>query len=270
MNPALRTLALLGALVALLAGAGVIYYRTLSDGDATQTAGPPASAAEPDGAAPWVIDAAEHPQLAAGLQALQDNNLEAARASLAAVPVNSLGYAMAQRQLAVVHMRLGALDESFAASVRWSDADPETVDAHLNLAAVAFEFGRYDVAEQAALRAIELQPRDVMTRFDLALIRVAAGNLPHAIGSYERALALEPEQAALTLALQRLIQFSQRHPQHVEVHYALAYFARIMNRPELEREHLEAFLSHEPSGPAATTARARLDEARAGANAAER
>ena len=45
------------------------------------------------------------------------------------------------------------------------------------------------------------------------------------------------------------------------VHYAIAFFAKTLSRPDLEIEELKHYLEAVPSGPAADVARERLAEA---------
>jgi hypothetical protein len=63
-------------------------------------------------------------------------------------------------------------------------------------------------------------------------------------------------------ALEDLLRLEARHPDLADVHYALAFFARTLERPELEREQLERYLEMAPAGPTVAQAKARLAEIR--------
>ena len=101
------------------------------------------------------------------------------------------------------------------------------------------------------------------TKYNLALYRLAADRLPEAIDTYQRALEQDSSLATVSTALERLLELHEQRQDLPGVHYALAFFARTMSRPEQEVQELEHYLETNPNESTARIARARLDEARA-------
>lgn len=254
MNPVIRVALLIGAILAVVIAGSYYYSRSL------QPATPRAAGAPAGSPAPVMVGTPIEGPLAEGLQALQDNRLEEARASLEKVPLEDPGFLVALRNLAEVRAQLGDFAGARDALERLSSLQADTRGALELMSRVQYRLGDYQAAELALLRAFEIDDADPALRYDLALFRVAQARLPEAIETYDRAVARDPSQAGIMTALERLSALHEARPELPTVHYALAYFAKRLARPELEAEELEHFLAHESGGPAADAARRRLDE----------
>ena len=258
MNPVIRIALLLVALLAVVIAGSYFYSRSLKTGDVTEVTEIPARL---DSTPEVLLGADLNPDLAEGLQALQDNRLEEARASLEKVPEVDPGYLMALRNLGQVLGLLGDWEGSLDALERLEATQLDNPDTLTALGQVQFRLGNYDAAELSALRAMEIEAGDPLLRFDLALYRVAQDRLPEALDTYQRAIELDPERTRTLQALQRLMSLHDAHPEIATTHYALAYFARRLARLDLEIYELEHFLETDPSGQSASFAQQRLDEA---------
>lgn len=260
MNPVIRIALLLVALLAVVIAGSYFYSRSVKSTDVPDDVGPPESAAVPTPEA--LLGADLSPDLAAGIQALQDNRLEEARASLEKVPEDDPGYLMALRYLGQVRGLLGDWEGARDALGRVVEMQLDTQDALIALGQVQYRMGDFEEAELSALRALEIGQLDPMLRYDLALYRVAQNRLAEALDTYERAIELDDGQANAMKALQRLMALHEEHPEIPTVHYALAYFARRMSRLDLEIQELEHYLETNPSGQSEAFARERLAAAR--------
>ena len=257
MNPVIRIALILVALLAVVIAGSYFYSRTLKSGDVTDVAARPGPPPTPEVPLGTELNA----DLSEGLQALQDNRLEEARASLEKVSELDPGYLLALRNLGQVRGLLGDWEGAREALERLGAIQLDTREALRALSQVQYRLGDFDAAELSALRALEIEPGDPLLRFDLALYRVAQERLPEALDTYERAIDLDPGQTRTMQALQRLMSLHDDHPEGPTVHYALAYFARRLARLDLEIQELDHYLETEPTGEAARFARQRLDEA---------
>ena len=258
MNPVIRIALILVALLAVVIAGSYFYSRSVKNGDVTDAAarpGPPPPTPE----VPLGIE--QNPDLAEGLQALQDNRLEEARASLEKVSELDPGYLLALRNLGQVRGLLGDWDGAREDLERVIELQVDTRDALTALGQVQYRLGDFDAAEVSALRALEIEQGDPLLRFDLALYRVAQDRLLEALDTYERAIEIDTERARTMMALQRLMSLHDDHPEIPAVHYALAYFGRRLSRLDLEIQELEHYLETNPAGQTAQFARKRLDEA---------
>ena len=257
MNPVIRIALLLVALLAVVIAGSYFYSHSVKSGNAVGIPAQP----ELTPAAEAYFDIDLNPDLAEGLQALQDNRLEEGRASLEKVPETDPGYLLALRNLGQVRGILGDWEGARQALERLVAMQLDTSDALTALSQVQYRLGDFDAAELSALRALEIQEADPMLRFDLALYRVAQDRLAEALDTYERAIELDPEGKRTLKALQRLMSLHDERPELASVHYALAYFARRLSRLDLEIQELEHYLATDPQGQAGELARARLDAA---------
>jgi len=258
MNPVIRIALLLVALLAVVIAGSYFYSRSLKTGDVTEMTDVPS---RPEPTPEALLGTELNPDLAEGLQALQDNRLEEARASLEKVAEIDPGYLLALRNLGQVLGLLGDWEGARDALERLGAMQLDDRDALSALGQVQYRLGDFDAAEVSALRALEIEAGDPMLRFELALYRVAQDRLPEALDTYERAIELDLERTRIMKALQRLMSLHDGHPDIATTHYALAYFARRLARLDLEIQELEHYLETDPSGPAANFARQRLDDA---------
>lgn len=257
MNPVIRIALLLVALLAVVIAGSYFYSRSVKTGEVAEVVTLSETAPSPES----LLGADTNPDLAAGVQALQDNRLEEARASLEKVSELDPSYLLALRYLGQVRGLLGDWEGARVDLERLVEIQLDTRDALTALGQVQYRLGDYEGAELSALRAIEIEQGDPMLRFDLALYRVAQDRLAEALDTYERAIELDPAQARTMKALQRLMSLHDDHPEIPTVHYALAYFARRLARLDLEIQELEHYMETNPTGQTAGFARQRLDEA---------
>ena len=257
MNPVIRIALLLVALFAVVIAGSYFYSRTVKSGNVDDIPARPELTPAPE----ISFGTDLNPDLAEGLQALQDNRLEEARASLERVPEVDPGYLLALRNLGQARGLLGDWEGARDALERLVAMQLDTNDALTALSQVQYRLGDYDAAEVSALRAIEIEEGDPMLRYDLALYRVAQDRLAEAVDTYERAIERDPNHVRIMRALERLISLHEERPEVPTVHYALAYFARRLSRLDLEIAELEHYLATDPSGQSAEFARERLDEA---------
>jgi tetratricopeptide (TPR) repeat protein len=250
------------ALLAVVIAGSYFYSRTVKSGKLDTT---PSEVGSSEASAPpeVFIGAELSPDLAAGLQALQDNRLEEARASLELVDELDPGYLLALRNLGQVRARLGDWEGARDDLERLLEIQLDSSDALTALSQVYYRLGDFDAAEVAALRALEIGEGEAMLRYDLALYRVAQDRLAEALDTYERAIETDLQGVGVMKALERLIALHEEHPEIPTVHYALAYFARRLARLDLEIEELEHYLATSPTGQSAAFAEQRLAEARA-------
>ena len=257
MSQSVRTvLVFCGLLIAVIA-ASFFYSRTIRG--VPDGSGPPAgSAAGPPAADPRAL----HPEVTAGIDALRAQQYEQARQHLESIPSTDPSYLVALQNLGTVHSALGDFERSLATLNELAELQPD--DPHV-LLSLAWAQHRLDLdveAELSTLRALEVDPSNLVARYNVAYFRVARGGLAGAIRAYHRAVQQDVSQIHILRAAQDLEQLLVRRPEQAEVHYALAYFARVLGQPSVEQKELEAYLSIESAGPAADVARQRLAEVR--------
>ncbi len=206
-----------------------------------------------------------HPNLAAGLEAIQDNDHEKAAGLLAGVPSEDPGYALALQNLGFVQYQAGNAQESLETYNRLRSLQPEEAHTHIGLSWALFGLRRYDEAEHAGLRALELDSNNVAARYNVALFRVARGRIEDAILSYRRAQRRDSMNKHLAMGLNDLKRLEEREPELAEVHYALAFFANSRGARQEEMDELEIFLKMDPTGPAADQARTNFERLKEGA-----
>ncbi len=200
-----------------------------------------------------------HPNLAAGLEAIQANDLVKAAGLLAGVPSENPGYPLALQNLGFVQYQAGNAQESLETYNRLRSLQPEEAHTHIGLSWALFGLRRYAEAEHAGLRALELAPNNVAARYNVALFRVARGMIEDAILSYRRAMRRDSMNKHLAAALTDLKHLEEWEPELAEVHYALAFFANSRGARQEEMDELEIFLKMDPTGPAADQARANFE-----------
>jgi len=176
------------------------------------------------------------------------------------VPADDAGYLVALNHIGSIRMQLDDWVGAREALERLLALQIDTAEVLSNLAWVDFRLGDFQGAELAALRALEIDPDNPDLRYDVALFRVAQGKLLEAIDTYERAISQNPDAAGITRGLEGLLTLHEVYPDVNATHYALAYFARRLSRPELERDELEHYLAAAPEGGTAEFAQARLAE----------
>ena len=250
MSSALRTALVLLGIFAAVVLASVFYSRVLRETPVVETAPRPT---------PAVADsAALHPAIGVGLAALQDSRPEDARTSFESVPATDASYLIAQGHLAEAMIRGGDVLGGIRVLENLAAIQPDSPAILEPLAWGYYRAGDLDRAELCALRAIEVDPGQARLRYALGLFRLSAGRTVEAIPVYKRAMEADVRQEHARDALARLFGLRIERPDLPGVHYALAFFASAMKRPELEREELERFLAQETAGPLADKARSRL------------
>jgi tetratricopeptide (TPR) repeat protein len=78
---------------------------------------------------------------------------------------------------------------------RLLEADPDHVDAHVNLGRLLHEEGAPAAAEKHYRRALELDPDHEIAAFNLGVALEDLGRFKDAIEAYQRALELDPQNA---------------------------------------------------------------------------
>jgi tetratricopeptide (TPR) repeat protein len=195
-----------------------------------------------------------HPDLEAGLAAVEQGRLEDAARLFARVPPGHASGALAAQNLASVRERQGELATAERLWEEAIDLDPEDPRPYIAIARLRHLSGRHDEAELWALRAVEVAPQDAEPRYATAIYRVAAGRTAVAVETLARAAALDGGQRLPEVG-RELTRMGESHP---EAFYAVAYVASITGDLGTERAALERFLDGGPEGPLAAAAAARL------------
>ena len=253
-----RTILLAGGLLVLLALGVYSLSRSLSE-----SFDPDRTAVGEGRSAPPAAPAELHPDLAAGLEALKKDDLQLARELLEKVPASHPTYSVALHRLSAVYERSGENRLALEALDRLVGIQPDNPETHLALGWALYRSGRFDQAELAALHALEVEPQHLTARYDVALFRVAMGEVADAVRAYHRALGMDRQRRHLVRAETHLRELESQLPELADVHYALAYFGKVLGAREQEAASLERYLAIAPQGPVADVARARLEEARA-------
>jgi tetratricopeptide (TPR) repeat protein len=92
------------------------------------------------------------------------------------------------------------------------DADPEHVDAHINLGCLDHEDGALASAENHYRAAAALRPSDPTPHFDLAIVLEDQGRAAEAADAYRAALAADPAFAEAHFNLARLCEQAADRP----------------------------------------------------------
>jgi type IV pilus biogenesis/stability protein PilW len=207
------------ALMDILLAASVLLVTCVAcGGEAPETAPPtPAATATPS--------ASEH--LDTGLDYLEQEEPEQARAEFEEALRLDPGYALAHYNLGRVHYQQGELDLAEAAFKEAIENDPELAAAHTNLGVVYADQGRYAEAIAEYETAIELDPDDDMAHYNLAGSYYDQGQLDAALAEYQEAIRIDPENADAHHNLARI------HYEQGDLDQALAEWQR---SAELEPE----------------------------------
>lgn len=92
------------------------------------------------------------------------------------------------------------------------DADPEHVEAHINLGCLDHADGAFASAENHYRAAAFLRPADPTPHFDLAVVLEDQGRAREAAGAYRAALAADPTYAEAHFNLARLCEQASDRP----------------------------------------------------------
>jgi tetratricopeptide (TPR) repeat protein len=184
------------ALMGILLAASVLLVTCVAcGGEEPDTATPtPAATATPS--------ASEH--LDMGLDYLEQERPEQARAEFEEAIRLDPGYALAHYNLGRIHYQQGELDLAQAAFEEAIENDPELAAAHTNLGVVYADQGRYAEAIAEYETAIELDPDDDMAHYNLAGTYYDQGQLDAALAEYQEAVRIEPENADAHYNLARI------------------------------------------------------------------
>jgi len=99
-------------------------------------------------------------------------------------------------QAALGHHQQGRLDDAEVLYRRSIKADPNHIDATLNLGVLCQQLGRPDDAAAHYRRVIDLKPTCAEAHYNLANIEKDNGNIDEAISGYQSAINLKPDYAA--------------------------------------------------------------------------
>ena len=200
--------------------------------------------------------------------------LEAVRSQDGATPPGA-SPATSGLQQAVAHLQAGRLDEAESAIDRLLGAEPANTEALSLKAAIRAQRGDLPAAEALLKQVLEDDPLQASTWSDLGLIVEQQGRVDEARRHYEKAVQVDPglwqalvnlgisagRQQDWSLAADYLEQALKVAPEQHDLHLELAdLYAGPMNRPDLARGHLSAFLSAAPNDPRVERVRQRLSQ----------
>ena len=135
-----------------------------------------------------------------------------------------------------------SIDQAAEAYRKAVDAAPDWVEARINLGTAMYQLGKMDEALDHFSKAVQLEPENALAEFNLGCVLEQLGKTTEAILHLSRAVELTPALADAHLNL------------------ALAYEKCGQGQNALQ--HLHLYLRHEPNGPWAEFARARIDRYR--------
>jgi arylsulfatase A-like enzyme/Flp pilus assembly protein TadD len=176
---------------------------------------------------------------------------------------------------AVALLQAGRLDEAEAAVDRLLFTQPANAHSLSLKAAILTQKGDLSAAEALLRQVLEVDPSQASTWNDLGLIVEQQGRVDEARRHYEKALQADPglwqawinlgvsagRQQDWTRAADYLEQALKVAPEQHDLHLELAdLYAGRLNRPDLARNHLSAFLSVAPNDPRVEMVRQRLNQ----------
>ena len=98
------------------------------------------------------------------------------------------------RALAVLLVETGRSDRAFALLKNWATAQPNLVDARVELARLYEEFGDRETAQVQLQTAIQIDPQDARAWTALGHLRERAGDYGQALANYQRSYSLDTYQ----------------------------------------------------------------------------
>jgi tetratricopeptide (TPR) repeat protein len=158
------------------------------------TSSTPAPTAEPV-AAPTNSD-----DVKKGLAAMKSGDYNGARSAFEAAIAKNPKQADAHFYLAQMMEKTGDKAAAEAGYKRALEAQPDLVDAAVNLIALYIESKKYDDAIALAKKLLEKNPKDPMMRFNYAVALAGKGDQDNARKEYDAALKLAPNNAELYLS----------------------------------------------------------------------
>jgi DNA-binding transcriptional MerR regulator/thioredoxin-like negative regulator of GroEL len=136
----------------------------------------------------------------------------------------------------------GTLAEAVDAYRRAIKAEPDWVEAQINLGTALFHMGRLEESRNAFCAAVKIDPRHALAHFNLGCICDRLGNLDQAAEEFRAALVCAPEMA--------------------EAHLNLALVYDKLNRKNDCMQYLASYLRYDPHGRWADFARGKLGSQR--------
>jgi superkiller protein 3 len=147
---------------------------------------------------------------------------------------------------ASVHLRQGIqldaagdLEQSIAAHERAVEADPELLQAHINLVALYGRQGQVDKAEQHYRDALEINPNQAELHYNFGVLAVESGRPERAAEAFRKALEINPNYAEAHTNLGQMLEKQGR------IDDALSHYrSALANKPNfrLARYHLGRML----------------------------
>lgn len=125
-------------------------------------------------------------------------------------------------------LELTSIEQAKDAYERALEADPDHIDAHVNLGRLLHELNAPAAAEQHYRAALEIDPDHEVAVFNLGVALEDLGRVDAAIRAYQRSLALDPENA--------------------DAHYNLAGIYERRGEKQAALRHLKAYRSLAGSG----------------------
>jgi tetratricopeptide (TPR) repeat protein len=243
-----KSLPLIAGLVVLVAAGAFMLFKSTGTRPEAPTNAPPAP------------EIKLHPKQVEARAAIHEGRLDDAGELLREVPPEDPAYLSALGDLGILYEQTGNAEGALNAANAILARDSDDSNAHFIACRAKQMLGEYDVAEFACMRAIEIAPRNVLARYSVAFVRVAEGKTDEAINSYLRAMEIDRSEPRLLDALGDLTRLEQARPDFSEVHYALAFFANVLDNPTQERAELERYLELNQVGPIAEMARRKLQD----------
>ena len=110
-------------------------------------------------------------------------------------------------------LEMSSTEEARAAYRKALEADPEHVDARVNLGRLVHEAGDVTTAEQHYRRALELRSTDLTARFNLGVALEDMNRLPEACNAYREAVLADPTHADAHFNLAGVLERLGQKPQ---------------------------------------------------------
>jgi tetratricopeptide (TPR) repeat protein len=210
------------------------------------------------------------PQVQAALDALvAQRRVPGTEATGAQPPGDSRGTEPSLQRAASL-LGAGRLDEAEAELERLLARSPDNIEALIGMASVQMQRQNAAGIEKYMRRVLEVAPRRADVWSDLGLVLEGQGRTQEAEDCFQRALEIEPglPQALINLGLLRAQQqrwqeaadyFEQaleQLPGMPELHLELGnLYGGPLARPDLARDHYQAFLEASPNDPRAERVR---------------
>lgn len=141
-----------------------------------------------------------------GMAHLDHNDPERAREyflKAATLNKNTLCLSQVYNNLALIHMKLGEMDEAFKAVTKAIEYDPKHMEAYNNLGLIYGERGDFQAAINQFRKGLEIVPESAMLHINIARAFMDMGEPNSAITHYQAALTYETDDMILRYQLSK-------------------------------------------------------------------